>query len=177
MMKRRVLLVLLVVSIVAGGPLFAGKIGFVDARRAVSEVDEGQVKLKQLDGWAGPQREELLELSARLGEIQGQVAKQSAVGSEESIVRLRDEETRLRRAFEDKKLKFDRELNAKTDEFLADVAVKVGTVASDYGKANGFDAIFMKNAQPLIYISDQSELTDTVIRLYNVRFPVGSGAE
>jgi len=162
---------------VAGGSVFAGKIGFVDARRAVSEVDEGRQKLKELDTWSAPRREEILELSARLGEIQGQVAKQSAIASESSLVRLREEETRFRRELEDKKRKFDRELNAKTDEFLADVAVKIGTVASDYGKANGFDAIFMKNAQPLIYISDQSELTDTVVRLYNVRFPVNSGAE
>lgn len=176
-MKRKMLLLLVVFSMVAGGQAFAGKIGFVDARRAVAEVDEGRLKLKQLDVWAAPRREEILELSARLGEVQGQVAKQATVGSAESLARLRDEETQLRRDLEDKKRRFDRELNAKTDEFLADVAVKIGTVASDYGKANGFDAIFMKNAQPLIYISDQSDLTSTVIRLYNVRFPVSSGAE
>ena len=45
-------------------------------------------------------------------------------------------------------------------------------MASDYARANDYDAIFVLNAQPLIYIADAADLTDTVIRLYDERFPV-----
>ena len=53
-----------------------------------------------------------------------------------------------------------------------DAATKIGTVASDYGKANDFDAIFMLNTQPLVYVRDAADVTDTVIRLYDERFPL-----
>jgi len=44
-------------------------------------------------------------------------------------------------------------------------------VASEYGKANDFDAIFTLQAQPLIYIADGADVTATVIRLFDERFP------
>jgi Skp family chaperone for outer membrane proteins len=76
------------------------------------------------------------------------------------------------RAFEDARRDFQRDLEKKQEDFLAEIAVKVGTVASDYAKANDYDAIFVLNAQPLIYVADSADLTDTVIRLYDERFPV-----
>ena len=88
---------------------------------------------------------------------------------------LRELDNRAREAarrFEDERRSFQRELEQKQEEFLADVAVKVGAVASDYGRANDFDAIFVLNAQPLIYVADAADLTETVIRLYDERFPV-----
>ena len=77
-----------------------------------------------------------------------------------------------RRAFEDAKRNFERDLTAKQDEFLGEVAVKVGKVASDYGKANDYDAILVLQAQPIIYLAEESNLTETIIRLYDQRFPV-----
>ena len=56
-------------------------------------------------------------------------------------------------------------------EFLSDVAVKVGTVASDYGRDNDYDAIFVLKAQPLVYVRESADLTDTIIKLYDQRFP------
>ena len=52
------------------------------------------------------------------------------------------------------------------------MATKIGTVATDYGRANDFDAIFMLQTQPLVYVRDSADVTDTVIRLYDERFPV-----
>ena len=45
-------------------------------------------------------------------------------------------------------------------------------MASDYAEANGFDAIFMLESQPLVYIVDSAVITDAVIRLYDERFPI-----
>lgn len=172
---RKVLVVCFVMFyLVVAGPAIAGKIGFVDAERAVVQVKEGAAKILQLEAWALPKRQELEAAAARVAELREQIGKQRAVASRETLERMQQDEIDARRAFEDGKRDFERELAAKQDEFLSDVAVKVGAVASDYAEANGFDAVFVLKAQPLIYISDSADLTETIIRLYNQRFPAGS---
>ena len=94
------------------------------------------------------------------------------MAAEEALQQLKEQELDARRVYEDAARSFQRQLEAKQNEFLGDVAVKVGTVASEYGEANGFDAIFVLNAQPLVYLSESADLTDTIIKLYDERFPV-----
>jgi len=162
-----------VLMLLVASPAMAGKIGFIDAERAVVTVDEGAAKVRELEAWAVPRREKVEQLGNRVNELRQQIASQGRVASQEILKDLEEQEIQARRTFDDARREFERRLEQKQNDFLGDVAVKVGTVASDYGKANGFDAIFVLNAQPLIYMAEAANLTDTVIRLYNERFPVG----
>ncbi len=157
--------------LVTATPSLAGKIGFVDAERAVVNVEEGKVKVRELEAWADPERARVEALAAKANEIRQKLAAQGRVASPEIVSQLQEEDRRATRAFEDARRDFERTLEKKQNEFFADVAVKVGEVASDYAKANDFDAVFVLQAQPLIYVAPSSDLTDTVIRLYNERFP------
>jgi Skp family chaperone for outer membrane proteins len=150
----------------------AGKIGFVDAEYAVLNVEEGKAQQKELEEWAAPVRARVEELGVELNEVRQKIVSQRSVASAEVLRQLENEEIQARRAFEDARRDFERRAEAKQNEFLGDVAVKVGAVASAYGKANDFDAIFVLKAQPVIYVSEASNLTETVIRLYNERYPV-----
>ncbi len=164
--------VILMALLVVATSATAGSVAFLDAERAVAEVGEGRLKVAEIEAWAAPRRQELTALATRLTALQERLAKQAAVGSDDSVNQLRGDEAQLRRSFDDARRAFERELTAKQEALLADVAVKVGTVASAYGRERGFDAIFVRNAQPLVYVADAADVTDTVIRLYNERFPV-----
>jgi len=171
---RRMVIVLGIVLAAAATASAAGSVGFVDAERAVREVAEGRAKLAELEAWVAPRRAELEQLQQEAGELSRELQQKRPVATSEA---LGDLEIRARdavRRFEDARRAFERELSKKQDEFLADVAVKVGTVASDYGREQGLDAIFVLTAQPLIYVSDAADLTDTVIRLYDQRFPTAA---
>ncbi len=170
-MRRISGMFVVMVLVAAVGPASAGKIGFVDAERAVTQVQEGQAKVKELEAWAEPRQKKVEAAAALVADIRQQIAKQLSIASPEALDRLRRDELDARRTFEDGKRNFERDLSAKQDQFLAEVAVKLGRVASDYGKANGFDAILVLKAQPIIYLSEDANLTDTIIRLYNERFP------
>lgn len=159
-------------AISAAVPALAGKVGFLDAERAVASVGEGKRQLKALEEWAQPRRERLQEMRTSLVNLNNQLTTQRSVASAETVKQLEGQLLRAQREFEDAGRNFNRDLDAKQNEFLEDVATKIGTVASDYGRANDFDAIFMLNAQPLVYVRDSADVTDTVIRLYNERFPV-----
>ena len=160
------------ILILAALPAAAGKIGFLDVERAVATVEQGKVQLKAFEAWATPRRQEVEQLRARVGELTNQVAAQRSVASAEVVAQLEAQLLQARREFEDAGRSFNRELEAKQGEFLGEVATRVGEMASEYGRANGFDAIFLYNAQPLAFVADGANVTDIVIRMYNERYPV-----
>ena len=163
---------LVVLAISSAVPALAGRVGFLDAERAVASVGEGKRQLKALEEWAQPRRDRLQEMQTNLVNLNNQLTTQRSVATPEAVKTLEEQVLRGRRELEDAGRAFNRDLEAKQNEFLEAVATKIGTVASDYGRANDFDAIFMLNAQPLVYVGDSSDVTDTVIRLYDDRFPV-----
>jgi hypothetical protein len=55
---------------------------------------------------------------------------------------------------------------------LAQVATRIRDLAGEYAAANGFDAIFMFESTPLVYVAESAVITDAVIRLYDQRYPV-----
>ena len=149
----------------------AGKIGFLDVEKAVSTVKQGQAQIKALEEWANPRREQLEQMRARAVELTNQVAAQRNVASPDVIAQLEKDVVAARRAFEDAGRTFNRDVEAKQNELLGDVALRLGQVASEYAKANDFDAVFTLQAQPLVFIADGADLTDTVIRLFDERYP------
>lgn len=160
------------IAICSSIPAIAGTIGFIDAERAVATVEEGQRQLQALDGWARPKREQIEGMRARVGELTQQLNAQRTIASAEAIKELEAELLKARRDFEDAGRAFNRDLETKQNEFLAQVATRVGSVASEYAAANGFDAIFVLNAQPLVYVAEAADITDTVIALYDEKYPV-----
>lgn len=160
------------VMVLAAAPATAGKVGFLDVEKAVSTVKEGRAEMQALEAWANPRREELEKLRARAVELTNQLAAQRSVASEDVVAQLEKDVVQARRAFEDAGRAFNRDLDAKQGELLGDVALKLGQIATEYGKANDFDAIFTLQAQPLIYIAEGANVTETVIRLFDERYPV-----
>jgi Skp family chaperone for outer membrane proteins len=171
-MKRTIRCFAVLVILWVAMPVVAGKIGFVDAERAVTQVEQGKIKIQELEAWATPQRERLEQMAGIVRDLQSKLQTQRMVAQPEALEKMAEDERRARRDLEDAGRAFEQELSKKQNEFLADVAVKVGKVAADYGEANDYDAIFVLKAQPLIYLRESCDLTDLVIRLYNERFPV-----
>lgn len=153
-------------------PTFAGDVGFLDAERAVASVKEGQRQLQALEQWAAPKRQEVETMRNRVAELSQQLNSQRTIASAEAISQLEAELLKARRAFEDAGRAFNRDLEGKQNEFLSQVATRVGSIASEYAGANGFDAVFVLNAQPLVYVAEGADITDIVIRLYDEKYPV-----
>jgi len=169
---RRVSLGLLLVGVmVAAGPAFAGKVGFVEVERAVATVGEGKAKLEELKAWADPNTARVEQLAKQVADLQRQIVQQRGVANVEALERLEADELDARRRLEDLRRDLARELDTRQNEVLRDVARKLNQVVTDYAKANDFDAIFILKDAMLIYMAPASDLTDTIIRLYDERFP------
>lgn len=171
-MKTSLRWIVVVCVVLTALPASAGKIGFLDAERAVATVQEGKRQLQALQDWAKPRQERIEELRARAMELNNQLNAQRSVASASVLADLEEEFLRAQRDFEDAGRTFNRNVDVKQNEFLSEVATKIGQVASEYAEANDFDAVFMLQAQPLAYVRESTNITDIVIRLYDEKFPV-----
>ena len=171
-MQRCLRRLLTLVVVAAALPAAATSVGFLDTERAIRSVQEGKRQLAELDAWANRRADEVEALQARVDQLNTQLATQRAVASAEAIQRIEDELRQAQRDLEDAGRTLQRELEAKQRELLSGVATRIRDIASEYAEANGFDAIFPLESQPLIYIRDGAIITDEVVRLFDERYPV-----
>jgi Skp family chaperone for outer membrane proteins len=153
-------------------PAVAGKVGFLDSQRAIKSVKEGQRQLRILDEWATQKSDEVEKLQGRVTELTQQLNTQRTIASEDAIRQLENELLAAQRQFEDAGRTAKRDFEAKQRELLADVATRIRDIAGEYASANGFDAIFMLESQPLVYVANSAIITDAVIQLYDERYPI-----
>ena len=156
----------------AAVPATAGKIGFLNGDRVVTTVQEGKSLLQDLDSWAKPRRDQLAQLQEQVAALNQRAAAQRATASADALAQLERELVQSQRELEDKARAFNRELTARRDKIIADVGAKIGTLATEYAEANGFDVIFLLGEQPVAYFATSLEITDDIIRLYDERHPV-----
>ena len=158
----------------AASPAFAGKIGFVQAERAVAATQEGKAALSQLTEWTQKQEDHLQQMRDQLTKLEDEIRQKRLVASDDVIKNLQDQDIALRRRLEDEARKLNRQLDEKQNEILRPVAEKLNAVVSDYAKANDYDAVFILKDRTLIYLADSANLTDLMVRLYDERFPVAA---
>ena len=153
-------------------PVVAGNIGFLDTERAIQTVKEGKRQLQLLDEWSTQKATEVEKLQNRVAEITQQLNAQRTVASADVIRQLEEELLLAQRNYEDAGRALQRDFEAKQRELLALVATRVRDIAGEYASSNGFDAIFMLESQPLVFIANSAVITDAVIQLYDERFPI-----
>lgn len=169
MFRRSMFLVFLVCAAI---PAIAGNIGFVDTDGVVKTVKEGRRQLQALNAWANQKSDEVEAIRDRVAKLNQQLNNQRAVASADAVRQLENDLLQAQRALEDAARALQAELNDKKDELLTPVAVRVQNVTSEYAEANGFDAIFPLDEQPLVYVADSAVITDDIIRIYDERYPI-----
>jgi Skp family chaperone for outer membrane proteins len=153
-------------------PAVAGNVGFLDTDRAVKGVQEGKRQLQALNEWANQRSDEVEAMRDRMEELSQQLENQRAVAAPDAIKRLEAELLQAQRDLEDAARVLKRDFDNKQRELLAQVALRIREIASEYAESNGFDAIFMLESQPMVYLKDSVVITEAVIELYDERFPI-----
>jgi len=169
---RRLTTPIILILLLAALPATAGKIGFVDAERAVAQVEEGKASLAVLQAWQAPYQARLDTLRDQVLSFRDQLKAQEGKASPEAIAEIEKNQLDTMRQFEDARREYERQLEEKKTEVLAVITSRIGGIASEYAKANDFDAVFVLGAQPVIYLAESANLTDKVIEIYNQRYPV-----
>jgi len=162
-------------SALAQSPEAASKIGFVEVERAVLACDEGKARLRDLETWARPRQEELAKLGKEINDLGTELNARRGVASEDALAEMNRQLVAKQREFEDKQRTAKREFEKRQDDVLKDLGSKLQEIVGTHAKANGFTAIFILKPNDLVYLAPGADITDTVIALYNQKYPFAGG--
>lgn len=166
-MKRFVIALVMVLALPLSVLAAEGaKVGSVDIQKVLLMSDAGKEAKEQLGQKAGKYEAEKntreTELKKLKGELesQGVVLNESARGAKERDYqqRLKEYQRFLKDAQDD--------LQAKNDEFTSRIVDEIVKIAQEYGKKNGFTAIFVKN-ETMIYLDPSADVTEPVLKAFN----------
>ncbi len=143
------------------------KIGFVDLQRIIDSSEEGkqaqlevQKKADELNLQAMQKKEELQAMKEDY-EKQKDLLTVEARG--EKLEEIRKIELEYNRFVKDSR----EELGRSEQRVLKQLLEDVGRLVVEYGKENGYTIIF--EAGNILYGAENIEITDEIIKLYNLR--------
>ncbi len=152
------------------------KIAFVYVQRALASTEEGKIRLKELDDWARPRQDELVRLDKELNDLKGEVATRQGGAPDNTLVELNRRLVAKQREFEDKQRIAKRDFEAKQQALLRELGGKLQEIITKYADANRYTAVFILNPNDLAYLAESANITETVVKLYNEKYPVAAQA-
>jgi outer membrane protein len=98
--------------------------------------------------------------------------------SDEEKARLTREGDQLTRSFQRKQQEFQDDSNDAQQELINRIGRKMIEVLDKYAKENGYSVVLDTSSQqtPVIYATNQVDVTQEIVRLYDQSYPVKGGA-
>jgi len=166
-MKRFIVALFLVLALPLSAMAADGaKFGSVDIQKVLLMSDAGKEAKDLLSQKAGKYEAEKNSKEGELKKLKGDLESQGAVLNETARgAKERDYQQRLKeyqRFLKDAQ----EDLQAKNDEFTGRIVDEIVKVAQEYGRKNGFTAIFVKS-ETMIYLDASADVTDEVLKAFN----------
>lgn len=155
----------------------SAKVGVIDVRSAIVTTAEGKQASAELQSKFASRQTELENLNKQINDIRQRLQAGANTLSPEEQGRLQRQGELLARQLERKQNEYQEDVNAEQGEVIDRIGRKMVDVLNRYARENGFIAVFDSSAQnsPLIYKSEQIDITQDIIRLYDQAYPVKGG--
>lgn len=152
------------------------RIAFVYVQKALASTEEGKIRLKDLDDWARPRQDELARLDKEINDLKGEIVTKQGATSADAIGELNRRLVGKQREFEDRQRIAKRDFEEKQQGLLRELGGKLQEIITKYADQNRYTAVFIFNPNELAYMATSADITDTVIKLYNEKYPVAAKA-
>jgi outer membrane protein len=167
-----------VMSAVAFGQSAPAKVGVINIQQALLGTKDGQRAAQELDTKRAPRAKEFEKRQAEIRQLQDNLNRGGnamAEAAKNNLVRDIDQKTKaFNRDLEDAQAEWDQD----QQRVLQDLGQKIMVVIDKYAKDNGFAIILdVSNPQtPVLYASNQIDITNEIIGLYDRNTPAQSNA-
>ena len=117
-------------------------------------------------------------MSKQVNDLRQRLAACEGKCSQEEIARLTTQGQRLTQQLERKQNEYQEDVNAAQGEVVDRIGRKMVDVLDRYSRENGYSVVLDSSAQntPILYASNQIDLTQDIIRLYDQAYPVKASA-
>ena len=165
-------LVLAVVAAAQQGEATPVKIAFIDVKRALLTIDEGRAKARELQDWARPKQEELQRVGKEVADLETDLNTRRTASSDESLAELNRRLVAKKREAEDKQRVAQRDLEERQNRILKDLGEKLQNVITQFADTNRYTAVLILQPDNVAYLATSADITDTIVRLYNEKYPL-----
>jgi outer membrane protein len=145
----------------------AAKIGVIDFEQIMKESSAGKMNQKVLNTRGNELRDKLEKEKQRLDEVGRSLEKEALVLSDE---KKRERERDFRNQVEDFRIMqqdYANELKGLEIKMINDMQKAVYDIANELGKKEKYTIIIEKKNAGVIFIAEQVDITDIVIKKYN----------
>jgi len=161
----------------AAGSASTGKVGVINARQAIVSTAEGKQASAELQSQFAPRTGELENIGKQIGDLRQRLEAGQKTLSDEEKVRLQKQIDLLTRQGQRKQDEYQEDVNAAQGDVIDRIGRKMIDVLERYGRENGYVTILDTSAQqsPVLYFSNQIDVTQDIVRLYDQAYPVKAG--
>jgi outer membrane protein len=155
-----------------------GKVGVLNVRAAILGTSEGKLAQAELQTQFAPRQTELENMNKQINDMRQRLAACEGKCSQEEIARLTTQGQRLAQQLERKQNEMQEDANAAQAEVFERLGRKMNDVLDRYARENGYVVLLDYSAQntPIVNFSNQADVTQDIVRLYDQAYPVKGGA-
>lgn len=156
----------------------AGKVGTLNVQAAIASSAEGKQASAELQSKFAPRQNELEGLNKQINDLRQRLDTGRNTLSQDEQERLTRQGEALAKQAQRKQEDYNEDVQAELGDVRQRIGRKMLDVLDRYARENGYTAIFdtSSQAQVIIYASNQSDVTQEIIRLYDQAYPVKAGA-
>ncbi|HVB55513.1 MAG TPA: OmpH family outer membrane protein [Candidatus Acidoferrales bacterium] len=162
----------------SSGAQAPAKVGVINVQAAVTSTAEGKQAAAELQSQFAPRQAELDNMRKQIDDVQTRLRTGQTTLSDDEKARLAREGDQLTRSYQRKQQEAQDDFNDAQQEVVNRIGGKMMTILDKYSRDNGYAIVFDTSAQqsPVIYASNQIEITQDIVRLYDESNPVKAGA-
>jgi len=161
------------------GAASPSKVGVLSMRLAIINSAEGKQASAEFQSQFAPRQNELENLRKQIEDLQNRLRTGQTTLSDDEKVKLARQVNLMSRQYQRKEEELREDLNAAEGEVIERIGRKMAEVVDRYGRENGYAVVFDVSAQttPVVYASNQVDITQDILRLYDQANPVRGGAQ
>src|ERR1700719_2113520 len=156
----------------------SGKVGVINVRQAIVTTSEGKQASAELQSQFAARQTELENLNKQITDLRQRLAATQPTLSQDEQARLTRQGELLARQLQRKQDEYQEDVNASQGDVIDKIGRKMIDVLDRYARENGYVAILDSSAQntPILYASNQIDVTQDIIRLYDQAYPLKAGS-
>lgn len=163
---RKIIFMIIITSLIALSVQAAEvKLGYVDLQKVVTTSEQGKEAMKTLDSIEKAKNALIVEKIKAIKKLEEDLAKQAAILTPEAKQKKQVEHDQLMLEYQKMRKDRDDELKKNEGEFIQNIVLDVKKLMVKIAEEEGYTAIL--NEAVVIYMPDELNLTDRVIKQFN----------
>jgi outer membrane protein len=150
------------------------KVAVLNVQLAIASTAEGRQAQAELQSRFAPRRNELDNLGKQIEELQNRLRNGERTLSDDEKNRLAREGDQFSRQYQRKQQELQDDANDARNDLIERLGRKMIDVVNRYAGENGVAVVLDTSSQttPVVYASNQVDITQEVIRLYDQAYPI-----